>query len=116
MKTKHWKLIRKLSIAYIAIVAILFLSEIFVFTFVDYGHKPTNFVGCYAYDAMLVGFKCVGLPAAEWFSFALNFPLYHLYMPFFILWRPVLILLAVAMYAPYFLVFISHHKVVSARV
>ena len=107
---------RKLSIAYFAIVAILLLFEILVFTFVDYGHKPTSFVGCYAYDALLVGFKCVGMPAAEIFSFALNLPLYYLYMPFFVLWNPLLIFAVVAMYSPIIMLIISINKGKSARV
>ena len=111
MKPKHWKLIRKLSIAYLAVVVALLLIEIFVFTFVDYGHKPSTFVGCYAYDAMLVGFKCVGLPASEFFSFALNFPLYHVYMPFFVLWNPLLAFAAVAMYSPVVMLLVSSNKV-----
>ena len=111
MKPKHWKLMRKLSIAYVAAVAALLLIEIFVFTFVDYGHKPSNFVGCYAYDAMLVGFKCVGIPASEFFSFALNFPLYHVYMPFFVLWNPLLAFAAIAMYSPVVMLLVSSNKV-----
>ncbi|MBJ2136136.1 hypothetical protein JEU11_06705 [Paraglaciecola chathamensis] len=116
MKTKHWMLIKRLCTLYIGIVVILLLSSIMVFLFGDYGVKPPDSVGCYAYDALLIGFGCSGFNGAEAVAFGLNYPLYHLYMPIFIIWRPVNAFFTLAMYAPYFLVFIAHHKVVSARV
>lgn len=57
MKTKHWMLVRQLCWSYIAVVAILFVSDLLVLVFDEYGVKPTDYVGCYAYDALLVGYN-----------------------------------------------------------
>ena len=94
----------------------LFALELVVMAVSEYGSKPTDYVGCYAYDALLVGFKCSGFQASELVSFALNYPLYHLYMPFFVFWNPLLIFVLLAMYSPLVMLLISNGKVVSARV
>ena len=116
MKMKHWMLLRKLCLLYIAFILALVACELLVFGFVEYGSKPTDFVGCYGYDALLVGFECSGLPASELIAFALNYPLYHLYMPFFIVWNPALIFAAIAMYSPLVMLIVSNNKVESTRV
>ncbi|TAP29635.1 hypothetical protein EYR97_21765 [Alteromonas sp. KUL42] len=116
MTLKHWMLIRKICLAYFTLVLALFALELVVMAVSEYGSKPTDYVGCYAYDALLVGFKCSGFQASELVSFALNYPLYHLYMPFFVFWNPLLILVLLAMYSPLVMLLISNGKVVSARV
>jgi hypothetical protein len=98
LKLGHWKLIRKISAIYILVVAILFTVDIAILNIVDYGGKPANFIGCYAYDAMLVGFDCSGFIGAKQVSLALNFPLFHLYVPFFVLFKPIMIFVVVALW------------------
>ena len=83
---------------------------------VEYGGKPSHFVGCYATDALLVGFECMGFDAAEIVAFGLNYPLYHLYMPFFVIWNPILIFVAILMYSPLLILIISQRKVDLPRV
>ncbi|WP_166426084.1 hypothetical protein [Paraglaciecola sp. 20A4] len=98
MKLEHWKLIRKLSVIYIAVIAVFIIFDIAVLSIVDYGNKPADFVGCYAYDAMVVGFECTGFIGSKPVSLALNLPLFHLYMPFFIIYNPIFILVVIAMW------------------
>ncbi|MEP0174942.1 MAG: hypothetical protein ABJH28_00455 [Paraglaciecola sp.] len=98
MNLRHWKLLRNLSIFYILLVIGLFIANMIIFNVVEYGAKPIDFVGCYAYDAMLVGFKCSGFLGSEIFGFALNLPLYHLYMPLFVLFNPLLIFVVLALW------------------
>ena len=95
---KDWKILKILSIAYVIVVLTLFVASMCVLEFVEYGTKQMGFVGCYAYDAMLIGFECSGFLGAQALGFALNFPLYHLYMPFFVLFNPILILALLAMW------------------
>ena len=116
MKLESWKLIRMLSLGYIALVALLFIASLIVLGFGEYGTKPYDYIGCYAYDAMLVGFECSGFMGADVLSFGLNYPLYYLYMPFFIVFRPVLIFAVLAMWFFPAMFLISNKKVVEAHV
>lgn len=95
---KDWKRLRIVSIAYVIVVFSLFIASMFILEFVEDGTKQMDFVGCYAYDAMLVGFDCSGFFGAQALGLALNYPLYHLYMPFFVLFNPILILALLAMW------------------
>jgi hypothetical protein len=116
MKLESWKLVRKLSIIYIGLVALLFIVSLLVLGLGDYGSKPYNYVGCYAYDALFIGFKCSGFTGAGILEFGLNYPLYHLYMPFFVVFRPLLIFAVLAMWFFPVLFVISSSKVVKAHV
>ena len=116
MNIKYWLLIRKLCLCYFAFVAFLIACDVLVSILVEYGGKPSHFVGCYATDALLVGFECQGFGGAEIVALGLNYPLYHLYMPFFVLWNPKAIFLAIAMYAPVIFFVVSQRKVDLARV
>ena len=98
MNIKDWKLLRNLSIAYVVLVVGLIIGNIIIFNLIEYGSKPSEFVGCYAYDAMLVGFKCSGFVGSEALGFALNVPLSHFYMPFFVLFNPLLIFVVLALW------------------
>ena len=98
LKLEHWMLIKNLSEKYIVAVAVLIFLDVAIFTFVDYGYKSADFSGCYAYDAMLVGYECTGFLGAEIVGLALNLPLYHLYMPFFVLFNPLMIFAVIAIW------------------
>ncbi|MEO3737672.1 hypothetical protein [Shewanella baltica] len=110
LNIRHWKLLRNLSIAYIVVVVALFLASLAVLGLVEYGSKPLDYVGCYAYDAMLVGFECSGFVGAKTLGMALNYPLYHLYMPFFVVFRPVLAFAVLAMWFFPTMLFVSIAK------
>lgn len=116
MKLKHWMLIRKCCLGYIALVGVLFAFDLMVMAVSEFGSKPADYAGCYVHDALLVGIKCSGFQASELVAFALNYPLYHLYMPFFVIWNPLLIFVVIPMYSPLIVLLISNGKVVSVRV
>lgn len=92
-------------------MVVLFISGLFVLGFGEYGANPNNYVGCYAYDALLVGFNCSGFPASDLVAFALEFPLYYLYMPIFVIWNPALIFVWVIISTPPIVLIIAHNKV-----
>ncbi|MCV2403016.1 hypothetical protein OFY17_09020 [Marinomonas sp. C2222] len=98
MNLKHWKLLRNFSIIYVLLIIILFIANIIIINIVEHGYKPLGFVGCYVYDAMLVGFKCSGFLGSEILAIALNLPLYHFYMPLFVLFDPMLIFVVLALW------------------
>ena len=98
MKIEHWKLIKIVSVIYLLVVALLFVIGLGILGLVEYGSKPQNFVGCYGTDAMLFGFECTGFTGSNIVSFALNYPLYHLYIPMFVMFKPILILAVVGMW------------------
>ena len=116
MKLKHWMLIRKFCLGYSTLVGVLLACQLVVMTVSEFGSKPIDYVGCYVHDAMLVGIKCSGFQASELVAIALNYPLYHLYMPFFVIWNPVLIFAVIAMYSPLIMLLISNGKLGSERV
>ncbi|TMN88927.1 hypothetical protein CWB72_11905 [Pseudoalteromonas phenolica] len=47
---------------------------------------------------MLFGFECEGFIGAKIISFALNYPLYHLYMPLFVIFKPTLVFAVVGLW------------------
>ena len=98
MKIKHWKLSKTISAIYILLVAILFVIGLTVLGLVDFGPKAQGFVCCYGTDAMLFGFECSGFNGSEIVGFALNYPLYHLYMPMFVMLKPTLIFAVIGMW------------------
>jgi hypothetical protein len=116
MKLESWLLIRKLSLGYFAIVALLLVASLLVLWFVEYGAKPSGYVGCYATDALVIGFECTGFKGAQMFEHALNYPLYHLYVPLFIVWRPALIFVAAAMWFFPVMFLIANKKVSQTHV
>ncbi|WP_432455339.1 MULTISPECIES: hypothetical protein [unclassified Agarivorans] len=98
MKIIYWKRLQKIAAIYMIIVAGLFALDLAILGFVEYGVKTTEYVGCYAYDAMLIGFECQGFVGFKLFALALNFPWYHLYMPFWVIFKPVALLAVIAMW------------------
>jgi hypothetical protein len=59
------------------------IADILIFSFVEYGVKNPDYVGCYAYDSMLVGFQCSGFPTSQAIELWLNWPLWLVYGPLF---------------------------------
>lgn len=57
------------------------IAEIVVLGTVEYGRKGAEFVGCFAYDALLLGFACQGFPGSGLVEAWLNWPLWLLYLP-----------------------------------
>jgi hypothetical protein len=79
----HWKIIQKISLIYLVLLAVAILCAIYISTTVEHGHKPESYIGCYAYDAMLIGYKCVGFSGSEIIEFLVNLPLNMIYALFF---------------------------------
>ena len=106
----HWTIIQKISLLYLFIIAIAFLCDVLIFSFVEYGHKPEGYIGCYAYDAMLVGYKCIGFQGAEIIQFYINLPLNMIYSLFFFFSSPEALILTISTWALPILFFVSTIK------
>ena len=111
----HWKIIKNLSVIYLIIVALALLSEILVSIFVEHGHKPSDFIGCYSYDAMLFGYKCVGFNGAKFIELFINLPLNMLYSIIFAFFSLKGIIMAVLMWALPILFVVSEIKLKNAN-
>lgn len=79
----HWLIVQRASEALLFGLVLAIAGDVIIFIFVDYGMPSEGFSGCYAYDAMLIGFECKGFPAASLVSAWLNWPLWLLYGPLF---------------------------------
>gem|GEM_PF-1978996 len=79
----NWRIVKLTSIPFMALLALAFIAGLLVSSFVEYGHKSTEFIGCYSYDAMLVGFECQGFMGSNLVALWLNWPLWLLYGPIF---------------------------------
>lgn len=93
-------MVRLCSLSYIAVVALAVICGIIVASWVPYGSKSPSFVGCYLYDALLIGFGCQNFFGSGLVEFWLNFPLLLsiVFMPFavhlsLIGWVPILLYL-----------------------
>ena len=98
------RLINRACLLYMVALALLGVAGICIFAFVEYGQKPAGYVGCFAYDAMLLGFDCKGFPGAGVLAFLLNVPLWLFYGPLFAATSPwvfggaILVWLPIAVY------------------
>ena len=75
-------------------------ANILIFAAVEYGRKGTEFLGCYAYDAMLIGFECQGFIGSPIVTAWLNWPLWLLFAPMFALFSLRAFLMAILVWAP----------------
>lgn len=70
-------------VAQLALVALglAVIAETVVLGTVEYGRRGAEFVGCFAYDAMLLGFVCQGFPGSGLVGAWRNWPLWLFYLP-----------------------------------
>ncbi|ROS01336.1 hypothetical protein EDC56_1771 [Sinobacterium caligoides] len=96
----NWNLLKKVSAIFLVALIVAVGANIFIFLAVEYGRKGTEFVGCYAYDAMLVGFKCKGFTGSSVVTAWLNWPLWLVFTPMFALFSLRAFLMAILVWAP----------------
>ena len=96
----NWQLTKSISTPFVALLLLAIVAEILVSSFVDYGTKSSEFVGCYAYDAMVVGFQCQGFVASNVVGLWLNWPLWLVYGPIFALFSPLTLVVAILVWLP----------------
>lgn len=96
----NWQLIKSITTPFMALLALAIAAEVLVSLFVEYGAKNPEFVGCYAYDAMVVGFQCQGFIASNIVALWLNWPLWLIYGPIFALFSPLTLAVAILVWLP----------------
>jgi len=96
----NWQLIKSISTPFVALILLAIVAEVFVSWFVEYGSKSPEFVGCYAYDAMVLGFQCQGFVASNIIALWLNWPLWLIYGPIFALFSPLTLVVALLAWLP----------------
>ncbi len=96
----HWLIVKRASEALLFGLVFAIAGDVIIFIFVDYGMPSEDFSGCYAYDAMLIGFECKGFPAASLVSAWLNWPLWLLYGSLFAVFSVRAAVMAVVVWAP----------------
>lgn len=76
-----WMLVKR--VARIALMAqgLAVVADIVVLSTVEYGRKGAEYVGCFAYDALLLGFACQGFGGSDLVAAWLNWPLWLFYLP-----------------------------------
>jgi len=87
------------------------LVDILVFALVEYGHKDSDFVGCYAYDAMLIGFECQGFVGKTFIGAWLNWPLWLVFAPMFAIFSLKAAAVAVLVWLPLVIYWLSIFKI-----
>lgn len=106
----NWQLCKKISLVLIAALAVAVVADILIFLTVEYGSKGSNFVGCYAYDAMLIGFECKGFWGNSVVTAWLNWPLWLLYAPISAAFSIRALIIAVLVWFPILLFAFSDKK------
>jgi hypothetical protein len=106
-----WILAKRIAALALMILGLAVVAGITVSSFVDYGRKSTDYVGCFAYDAMLVGFECQGFIASSFVSAWLNWPLWLLYSPIFAFSSIKAASIAVLVWSPFILYVVAARKV-----
>ena len=106
----NWNVLKKISAILLAALILAVAADVFIFAAVEYGRKGTEFVGCYAYDAMLVGFECQGFIGSPIVTAWLNWPLWLLFSPMFALFSLRTFLMALLVWAPVVVFIVSKIK------
>ena len=108
----NWQLCKKISLILIAVLAVAVVADILIFLTVEYGSgsKGSNFVGCYAYDAMLIGFECKGFWGNNVVIAWLNWPLWLIYAPISAVFSIRALIIAVLVWFPILLFAFSDKK------
>ena len=106
----NWQLCKKISLVLVAALALAVVADILIFLTVEYGSKGSNFVGCYAYDAMLVGFECQGFSGSNIVAAWLNWPLWLVYAPISAIFSIRALIIAVLVWFPILLFAFSDKK------
>ena len=92
----RWKIIQKIALAYLIVLAVASLGAVFISSSVEYGHKSESYIGCYPYDAMLISYKCIGFAGSEALELLVNLPLSMIYGLFFFFASPKALLMAIS--------------------
>lgn len=98
----NWQLVKKITAMFLVALVLAVVADTLVFTLIEYGRKGTEFVGCYAYDAMLIGFECQGFIGSPIVAAWLNWPLWLFFAPIFALFSVRAFAVAVLIWAPVF--------------
>lgn len=105
-----WILIKRLAKIGLLIFGLTVVADIAVISLVDFGRKSPDFSGCFVYDAMLIGFKCQGFPAAGLVTEWINWPFMLIYAPLFAPYSIKMAIMAVLVWSPLILYVVSAHK------
>lgn len=79
----NWRIFKKISVFFLVALLLAVAADVVILSLVEYGNMGKGFVGCDAYDAMLVGFECKGFIGSSIVAAWLNWPLWLLYSPMF---------------------------------
>ena len=105
-----WLILKKVSVFLLAFLLLAVLADVLVFVTVEYGRKGAGFVGCYAYDAMLVGFECQGFYGSSIISAWLNWPLTMVFAPIFAIFSLRALGIAILVWLPFISYIFSAHR------
>lgn len=106
-----WIFLKKLATVALLILGLAVIADIAVISFVEYGRKGADYIGCFAYDAMLVGFECQGFAASGIIAAWLNWPLWLLYAPLFAFFSFRAASITVLVWSPLILYVVAARKV-----
>lgn len=102
-----WVIAKRVAQGALIALGLAVIAEIVVLGTVEYGRKGAEFAGCFAYDAMLLGFVCQGFPGSALVEACLNWPLWLFYLPGIASLSAKLAGLAVLAWLPIVLYFVS---------
>lgn len=111
----NWLVLKKVSVFVLIFLLLAVLADALVFVTVEYGRKGTDFVGCYAYDAMLVGFECQGFYGSSIVSAWLNWPLTMVFAPMFVIFSLRALVIAILVWLPFISYIFSVNKLRRGR-
>jgi len=75
----NWQLIKRISIVFIIIFLLAAAADFLLLAVTEHGRKGAGYIGCFTYDAMLVGIKCQGFIGNELVAAWLNWPFWVFY-------------------------------------
>ncbi|MFN2310093.1 MAG: hypothetical protein ABR553_10235 [Gammaproteobacteria bacterium] len=95
-----WRILNPISALLLVFLLLAVLADFVVFALVEYGRQGVEFVGCYAYDAMLIGFECQGFAGSTIVTAWLNWPLWLVFAPMFAVFSLKAFAVAVLVWLP----------------
>ena len=107
----NWSITKNIAAIALIILVLAVVADVAIFSLVEYGRKDPEYIGCFAYDAMLVGFQCLGFPGSQVVEWWLNWPLWLIYGPLLALFNTKAAALTVVVWAPVILFIVAARKV-----
>ena len=106
----HLQISKALRVSSIGLLAFLAFSIVvggLLLLTMEFGRRDASFVGCFPYDALIIGFACQGFPGSNIAGLWLNWPVWLVVAPLFAVQSVKMLGFSLLAWSPVILFFVS---------